>query len=61
MIKKYELEKTACYKIGDSLSDVVAGLNAGIRSVGPHAGEGDGLFHGTDAEAFGSVVAWAFE
>ena len=61
MIKNYELEKTACYMIGDSLSDVVAGLNAGIRSVGPHAGEGDGLFHGTDAEAFGSVVAWAFE
>lgn len=62
MIKKYELEKTACYKIGDSLSDVVAGLNAGIRSVGPpHAGGGDGPFHGTDVEAFGSVVAWAFE
>lgn len=34
MIEKYGLDKRACYFVGDRLSDVETGVNAGIKSVG---------------------------
>lgn len=56
MIEKYGLEKTACYMIGDSISDIEAGLNAGIRSIGLRENKGDDLFRGTEVEVFASVA-----
>lgn len=33
MIEKHKLNKDDCYMVGDKYSDVMAGLNAGIKSV----------------------------
>ena len=56
MIEKYGLENTACYMIGDSVSDIEAGLNAGIRSIGLRGNTGDDPFRGIGAEVFVSVA-----
>nr|MDE6432008.1 HAD-IIIA family hydrolase [Opitutales bacterium] len=33
MLMKYSLKKEECFMVGDKLSDIMAGLNAGINSV----------------------------
>ena len=33
MIEKHNLDKSECYMVGDKSSDVMAGLNAGIKSI----------------------------
>lgn len=33
MVQRFGLDRARCYMVGDSLSDVVAGLNAGMRAV----------------------------
>lgn len=56
MIEKYGLEKTACYMIGDSSSDIEAGVNAGIGCVGLRGNKSDDPFRETGAEVFESVA-----
>lgn len=34
MIRKHSLDPRQCYMVGDANSDVMAGVNAGIRSIG---------------------------
>jgi D-glycero-D-manno-heptose 1,7-bisphosphate phosphatase len=39
MIEKYDLDPEHCYVVGDTLSDIMAGINAGITSIAVETGE----------------------
>ena len=58
MIEKYGLDKSACYMIGDRMSDIETGRNAGIASIGIRGSEEDDIFDGKEVEVFESVAAF---
>ncbi len=58
MMETYQLEKRACYMVGDRLSDMATGKNAGINCVGI-VGDNDRLdFQNAGALVFASVAAF---
>ena len=58
MIEKFGLDKSACYMVGDRMSDIETGWNAGISSVGIGGSEADDRFGGKEVEVFESVAAF---
>lgn len=56
MIETYGLDKSACYMIGDRLSDIETGWNAGIASIGIRASGGEDHFGGKAVDVFASVA-----